>query len=262
MDILAQIVADKRQEVMAKQQAIPLNYLINQTAGLKPGRSLAAALRHSKTGIIAEFKRKSPSKGFIHQEADVTSIVRSYEQAGCSGISVLTDFPYFGGLINDLKTARKVVDCPLLRKDFMVDPYQLYEAKLLGADVVLLIAACLSLDEAYDLGELAHELGMEVLLEVHSEEELNYISRFTDLVGVNNRQLKTFVTEVRTSFDLVSKIPDQYIKVSESGLDDPDVVKDLKKAGYSGFLMGERFIKFPDPGAELASFINRLNQSI
>jgi indole-3-glycerol phosphate synthase len=258
MDILEQIVADKRQEVVAKQQAIPLKQLINQTAGLKSGRSLKAALLQSNTGIIAEFKRKSPSKGYIHQGADVTSIVRSYEQAGCAGISVLTDFPYFGGMINDLKLARTTVDCPLLRKDFMVDPYQLYEAKLLGADVILLIAACLSRDEAYDLGELAHELGMEVLLEVHSEEELNYISRFTDLVGVNNRQLKTFVTDVQTSFDLVSKIPDQYVKVSESGLDNPAVVRGLKEAGYNGFLMGERFMKFPDPGAEFSAFLNQL----
>jgi indole-3-glycerol phosphate synthase len=258
MDILEQIVADKRKEVSAKQQAIPMKQLVNLTAGLQTGRSLKAALSRSGTGIIAEFKRESPSKGFIHQGAEIASIARSYEQAGCAAISVLTDYPYFGGRINDLKTARAIVDCPLLRKDFMIDPYQLYEAKLLGADVILLIAACLSRDEAYDMGELAHELGMEVLLEIHSEAELTYISRFTDVVGVNNRQLKTFVTDVQTSFDLASKIPGQYLKVSESGLDDPSVVMALKQAGYKGFLMGERFMKYPDPGAELAAFINQL----
>jgi len=146
----------------------------------------------------------------------------------------------------------------MLRKDFMIDPYQVYEAKVLGADVILLIASALTLDEAYELGELAHELGMEVLLEVHHEAELDYISRFTDMVGVNNRNLSTFVTDVQVSFELASRIPSQFVKISESGLSDPKVVKSLREAGYKGFLMGENFMKHDEPGAALSAFILEL----
>ena len=255
MNILDKIVADKRLEVAERRQAVSLEHLKSMTSALPKGLSLKNALTTSKTGIISEFKRKSPSKGFIHAGADVAAVVSSYQAGGCTGVSVLTDFPYFGGTISDFKNARQVLDCPMLRKDFMIDPYQVYEAKLLGADVILLIASALTMDEAYDLGELAHELGMEVLLEVHNEAELDYISRFTDLVGVNNRNLSTFVTDVQVSFDLADKIPSQFVKISESGLSDPAVVKSLRVAGYKGFLMGENFMKHGNPGAELASFI-------
>jgi indole-3-glycerol phosphate synthase len=152
------------------------------------------------------------------------------------------------------------VSCPLLRKDFIIDPYQLYVSKILGADVILLIAACLTPDEAYDLGELAHELGMEVLLEVHDEDELAYISRYTDIVGVNNRQLKTFQTDVRVSFDLASKIPTDNVRISESGLSDPSTVKALREVGFNGFLMGEAFMKTERPGEALTDFINHLKK--
>lgn len=255
MTILDKIVADKRLEVAERQKAVSLEHLKSMTSGLPKGLSLKNALLASQTGIISEFKRKSPSKGYIHADADVTSIVSAYQSGGCSGVSVLTDFPYFGGTISDFKTARQVLNCPLLRKDFMIDPYQIYEAKLLAADVILLIASALTMDEAYDLGELAHELGMEVLLEVHNEAELEYISRFTDMVGVNNRNLSTFVTDVQVSFDLADKIPSQFVKISESGLSDPDTVKKLRQAGYQGFLMGENFMKHDDPGAALSDFI-------
>lgn len=258
MTILEQIVADKRLEVAARKQAIPMEHIKKMSEGLPAGRSLKQALMHSSTGIISEFKRKSPSKGFIHADAPVKDVVEAYQRAGCSGVSVLTDSPYFGGSISDFKEARSVLQCPVLRKDFMIDPYQVYEAKMLGADVILLIAACLTLDEAYDLGELAHRLDMEVLLEVHNEEELEYVSRFTDMVGVNNRNLKTFKTDVQTSFDLLSRIPSDRVKVSESGLNDPQVVKELRNVGYQGFLMGEAFMKNKEPGAALAAFINEL----
>jgi indole-3-glycerol phosphate synthase len=255
MTILDKIVADKRLEVAERQMAVSMEHLKSLATGLPKGLSLKNALTASSTGIISEFKRKSPSKGFIHPDADVIGIVSAYQAGGCTGVSVLTDQPYFGGTISDFKNARQALDCPLLRKDFMIDPYQVYEAKVLGADVILLIASALTMDEAYDLGELAHELGMEVLLEVHNEAELDYISRFTDLVGVNNRNLSTFVTDVQVSFDLADKIPSQFVKISESGLSDPDTVKKLREAGYQGFLMGENFMKHDDPGAALSSFI-------
>jgi len=258
MTILDTIVADKRLEVEARRQAVPLDHLKSLAMGMPKGRSLKQALEASQTGIISEFKRKSPSKGYIHPNAEVVPVVSAYQAGGCAGVSVLTDFPYFGGTIGDFKAARVVLVCPMLRKDFMIDPYQLYEAKVLGADVILLIASALSLDVAYDLGELAHELGMEVLLEIHNEAELDYISRFTDLVGVNNRNLSTFVTDVQVSFDLADKIPTEFVRISESGLSDPDTVKKLREAGYKGFLMGENFMKHDDPGAALSAFITSL----
>jgi indole-3-glycerol phosphate synthase len=258
MTILDNILADKRLEVAARQEVVSLEHLRGLCAGKAPGRSLKKALRESSTGIISEFKRKSPSKGFIHAQANVEQVVGAYQKAGCSGVSVLTDAPYFGGSIDDFRRARTLLDVPLLRKDFIVSPYQVYESKVLGADVILLIASALSLDEAYDLGELAHELGMEVLLEIHNEQELEYIGRFTDLVGVNNRNLASFVTDVQVSFDLAGRIPENYVRVSESGLSDAATVKSLREAGFRGFLMGENFMKHDDPGAALSTFIHAL----
>lgn len=259
-DILQEIVAAKRVEVASRKAVMPMEHLSNQCAGLKKGRSLKAALEASDTGIIAEFKRKSPSKGYLFEGADVADVAPAYEAAGCSALSVLTDYPYFGGTIRDLKTARSLVDVPILRKDFIIDPYQVYESKMLGADVILLIAAILTPDEAYDLGELAHELGMEVLLEVHLEAELEYVSRYTDLLGVNNRQLRTFKTDVQTSFDLASKVPAGVTRVSESGLSEPSTLKSLRKAGFRGFLMGEAFMKTGEPGLALGSLMEVLHQ--
>jgi len=255
MTILDKIVADKRLEVAARREAVSFDHLKNMATGLPKGLSLKKALETSATGIISEFKRKSPSKGYIHPNADAASVVSAYQAGGCTGVSVLTDEIYFGGTLSDFRNARQVLGCPMLRKDFMIDPFQVYEAKILGADVILLIASALTMDEAYDLGELAHELGMEVLLEVHNEAELDYISRFTDMVGVNNRNLSTFVTDVQVSFDLADKIPAEFTKISESGLSETATVKKLREAGYKGFLMGENFMKHGDPGAALSSFI-------
>ena len=255
MTILDKIVADKRLEVAARREAVSFDHLKNMATGLPKGLSLKKALETSATGIISEFKRKSPSKGYIHPNADAASVVSAYQAGGCTGVSVLTDEIYFGGTLSDFRNARQVLGCPMLRKDFMIDPFQVYEAKILGTDVILLIASALTMDEAYDLGELAHELGMEVLLEVHNEAELDYISRFTDMVGVNNRNLSTFVTDVQVSFDLADKIPAEFTKISESGLSETATVKKLREAGYKGFLMGENFMKHGDPGAALSSFI-------
>lgn len=257
-DILEGIVAVTREAVESRKRVVPIEHLSNQCAGLRPGRSLKAALEASSTGIIAEFKRKSPSKGYMFKGADVSVVAPAYEKSGCTGLSVLTDYPFFGGSIRDLKTARSLVHVPVLRKDFIIDPYQVYESKMLGADVILLIAAILTPDEAYDLGELAHDLGMEVLLEVHQEDELEYVSRFTDMLGVNNRQLKTFITDVQTSFDLASKVPAGMTLVSESGLSDASTINALREVGFRGFLMGEAFMKTADPGTALCSLIHSL----
>jgi indole-3-glycerol phosphate synthase len=256
--ILDKIIENKRLEVAKMKQAVPLDQIKNLTKGLGECISMKNSLMASQTGIIAEFKRKSPSLGYINEYADVEAVARSYDLAGCSAISVLTDYEYFGGCINDLKVVKANVRCPVLRKDFMIDPYQIYQSKLLGADTILLIASALTLDDAYDMGELAHNLGMEVLLEIHDETELDYISRYTDMVGVNNRNLKTFITDVNTSFSLADKIPADKVKVSESGLSDPQTVNELRKAGYRGFLMGERFMKEKNPGEAFSKFKDKM----
>ena len=262
MNILQQIQAKKRHEVAQQKKDMPLNYLQNfydltghQTLSFKQ------ALLHSPSGIIAEFKRRSPSKGWIHPDADVKAVASAYEQAGAAAISVLTDESFFGGSFHDFKRARKMVSkIPVLRKDFMVDEYQLHQSKVLGADVILLIAACLTKEEVSRLAGIAHELGLEVLLEIHSEHELDYITDAVDVVGVNNRDLTSFVTDVGISLELADKIPEQFVKISESGLSDVQTVENLRQASYQGFLMGENFMKASNPGKALEQFILSLTQ--
>ena len=246
MDILETIIATKREE------------LAGATARK---RSLRQALAASPSGIIAEFKRKSPSKGWIHADAMPEQVVPAYAEAGAAALSVLTDEPYFGGSLDFIRRVRPLVDIPILRKDFIIDPFQLAEAKLAGADAVLLIAACLSRTDCAALLAEAHRLGLEVLLEIHSPEELDYITPDVDVVGVNNRHLGTFVTDVQTSFDLaplLAQRADGPLFVSESGISDPATVRALREAGFRGFLMGENFMKQPDPGAALGAFIQAL----
>ena len=271
MDILETIIATKREE------------LAGATA---KKRSLRQALLASESGIIAEFKRKSPSKGWIHADAVPEQVVPAYAAAGAAALSVLTDESYFGGSLDFIRRVRPLVDIPILRKDFIIDPFQLAEAKLAGADAVLLIAACLTREACTALTAEAHRLGLEVLLEIHSPEELDYITPDVDVVGVNNRHLGTFVTDVQTSFDLaplLSQRADRYyfsthraekpllappsttpshaagpVFVSESGISDPATVRALREAGFRGFLMGENFMKQPDPGAALGAFIQAL----
>lgn len=260
MTILDQIISDKKLEVKARKEVVTEDHLQKQVAGMAKGRSLKQALIESPTGIISEFKRKSPSKGYIHLDANVEDVVGAYQTSGCAGVSVLTDFHHFGGTVGDFRKARAILDVPMIRKDFIIDPYQVYESKLLGADVILLIASALTLDEVYDLGALAHELGMETLLEIHDAIELEYINRYTDMVGVNNRNLGTFVTDVQVSLNLIHQIPASYVKVSESGIGNPQTVFKLREAGYQGFLMGENFMKEKYPGISLSQFIQALNK--
>jgi len=261
MDILSEIVANKRKEVAAQKALYPVKLL--ERSDFFEGKPVSLKhyiRREDKSGIIAEFKRKSPSKGIINPHATVEKTSIGYMQAGASGLSVLTDKEYFGGTLEDLKTARNFNFCPILRKDFMIDEYQVIEAKSAGADVILLIAAVLSKEEIEKLGGFAQSLGMEVLLEVHNEEELNQsITDKVDLVGVNNRDLKRFVTDIQISKDLAEKIPNEFLKVSESGISNPDTIRDLKTYGFEGFLIGETFMKTGRPEKTAHEFIKQLS---
>lgn len=256
-DILQTIVAHKRTEITRQEEAVSRDFLMRQleTNPPRPAKSLKQSLATSPTGIIAEFKRRSPSKGWIAPGADPAIIVPGYERAGASGISVLTDQEFFGGSLKDLQTIRPLTELPILRKDFIVSPYQLYQAKIAGADVVLLIAADLTIEECKELGKLAHQLDMEVLLEIHTEKELDYLNEYVDLIGVNNRNLGTFHTDVENSFRLAQKLPKEFVWVSESGISQPDTLKQLREAGFKGFLMGERFMKTPSPAQALSDFL-------
>jgi indole-3-glycerol phosphate synthase len=215
-------------------------------------------LQEDASGIIAEFKRKSPSKGWINENAEVQNVVDDYKTYGATGISVLTDENYFGGLLDDLLEARRIFEGPILRKDFIIDEYQIVEAKSYGADVILLIASCLDKQEVKRLSSVARELGLEVLLEIHDESELGHISEAVDLVGVNNRNLKTLQVDIQTSLRLSTQIPPEKIKISESGISSVDDILLLKQHGFKGFLIGENFMKEPDPGLAFEEFVNAL----
>lgn len=247
MDILQEIVAHKHKEM-------------ERLCAKKP--SLRDALLHSDTGIIAEFKRRSPSKGWIKEEGNAEVIPLSYQQNGAAAISILTDEHYFGGCDDFIRMARKSgVTIPVLYKNFVIDEAQLYAAALCGASAVLLIAACLTKQECKTLLHKAHELGLEVLLEMHSEKELEYAEIGPDLCGINNRNLGSFVTDVENSFRLAELLPKDAVKVSESGISNPETVKALRQAGFRGFLIGENFMKTADPGQALNDFLTQLTHS-
>ena len=257
--ILDRIIADKHPEVHQRQQATPISALQESPLFDRTVYSLRERLSASEgSGIIAEFKRRSPSKGLINGTAEVADVARGYAEAGASGMSVLTDRPYFGGSAADLHAARAAVSLPLLRKEFMVAPYQVYEAKAWGADLILLIAAALSPAQTQELADCAHTLGLEVLLEIHTVEELGHIGPAIDIVGVNNRNLKDFSVSLQTSLDLAPQIPAHCLKISESGLSDPADLPQLQAAGFRGFLMGEAFMKTEDPGGACGQFIAQL----
>jgi len=259
-NILDRIIASKVIEVAERKQKISISDLQKSPAFTRKCLSMKQSLLNSESGIISEFKRKSPSLGWIHEHANVVQVTSGYSAAGASGISILTDFPYFGGTPQDLMDARPQISCPVLRKDFVIDEYQLYEAKAMGADVILLIAAALTVEKTLELAKKAHGLGLEVLLEVHNEEEIGHANEFVDMLGANNRNLKTFEQNIQVSFDLAALIPDQFVKVSESGISKVETVKELRKVGYKGFLMGENFMKEKNPAEALALFIEGLKR--
>lgn len=256
MTILDKIVIRKKEEVAAARKNVSLAELEAMPLFQRNCYNLRESiLDPNKPGIIAEYKRASPSKGLINGTSTVEEVVAGYQDAGASAISVLTDHDFFQGSLEDLTAARNVLQIPLLRKEFIVDAYQIAEAKAYGADIILLIAACLEKEEIKSLSEYAKSLGLNVLLEVHNEEELNKsIFPSIDAIGVNNRNLKDFSVSLDHSYDLVNKIPSQYIKVSESGISDPETIKALKKAGFNAFLIGENFMKTQNPMEAIKKF--------
>lgn len=254
MNILEQIVAQKRKEVEQRKEAVDSKTLEKERFFSRKTLSLRQFIADpTKTSIIAEYKRKSPSKGVINDRDSVESVTRMYAGFGASGISVLTDHDFFGGSLDDLFAARDN-EVPLLRKDFMIDPYQIVEAKAFGADVILLIAACLKPKEVKELAAVAKNLDLEVLLELHAESELDHICSQVDLVGVNNRNLKNFEVDLEHSVQMAEKIGNGFTKIAESGINDVKSIHYLKQRGFNGFLIGEYFMKQEDPGRAFKEF--------
>lgn len=258
MNILDKIVIDKRKEVAAKRNMISAETLQKMPMFTRKVFSLKEHIK-SRKGIIAEFKRRSPSRQVINHNSSVIDVVKGYEKSGVSGISVLTDTKYFGGSLDDLIQARNTVEIPILRKEFIIDIYQIIEAKAFGADAILLIAAILSSAEIIEFSKFAHSIGLEVLLEIHNEEELKKSDLINiDLIGVNNRNLKTFEVSLEMSKNLSKLIPSDKIKISESGISSIEAIQELKQCGFQGFLIGENFMKTNDPAKSANEFLNNL----
>lgn len=260
MNILDKIIAQKRIEVEERKAKASVTELKQQPLYARATLSLKEfLLDDTKTGIIAEFKRQSPSKGVINGKADVVEVTSAYTNNGASCLSVLTDEQFFGGSTADLIKAR-INNIPILRKDFIVDEYQIEEAKAMGADVILLIAACLTTEQVKRLAAYAKQLGQEVLLELHDEEELQHICEETEIVGINNRNLKTFEVDIERSLRMAKQIPDTKIKVAESGISSVENIQLFKANGFRGFLIGENFMKEENPGQAFAAFVQQLNE--
>ena len=259
MTILERIVIDKIKEVELRKKAFPQTYWEQSPMFEREGFSLSRRLQESSSGIIAEHKRRSPSRKNINNSLSVHQVAQGFEKAGVCGISILTDQKYFGGSLEDLTAARAVCQLPLLRKEFIIDPYQLFEAKAHGADVILLIAAVLDRGQIKQLSQTAQILGLEVLLEVHNPSELQKaLMPSLDMLGVNNRNLKTFEVSLDTSIALAEYIPHDFVKVSESGISSTAAIQALQPYGYRGFLIGENFMKTDSPGLAAEGFIKTL----
>ncbi len=262
-DILEEILAWKRLEVESAKKQLSPQTLHKEVEtlmanGIPAGPSMCRSLADSTSGIIAEFKRKSPSKGWIHADVNPKDVVPLYAKNGAAALSILTDEKYFGGQQEFVTQMRSLVKTPILRKDFIVDEYQIFEAKKIGADAVLLIAAAMDKKECAQLARTAHELGLEILLELHGDNELEYADIETEMVGINNRNLGTFYTDVQNSFRLAGKLPTDRVRVSESGISNPATIRQLKEAGFRGFLIGECFMKEQNPGLALKQFIAQI----
>ena len=256
MHILDKIVAHKKKEVAKRKELYPTSLLENSTFFNGQTVSLSQYVqREDKSGIIAEFKRRSPSKPSINLYADVEEVSMGYMQNGASALSILTDEHFFGGSSADLTIARRYNFCPILRKDFIIDEYQIIEARSIGADAILLIAEILTKEEVDHLAKMAHSLNLEVLMEIHSEQQLDKYTDQINLIGVNNRDLDTFVTDIETSKKLYDKLPQEATKISESGIHNVDAVHELKSIGYDGFLIGERFMSTANPGDACRKFV-------
>jgi len=259
MSILETIVTYKQKEVERRKELISIEKLQFYTYFARDTYSLKQfLLDQDKTGIIAEFKRKSPSKGIINDSAQIEEVTIGYTNTGASALSVLTDSNFFGGSVEDLIKVRKINQIPILRKEFIIDEYQVYEAKANGADAILLIASLLEKREAKQLAKLAHDMKLQVLMEFHNENDLDILNQDTDIAGINNRNLKTLEVNLNRSIDLAIKIPDGFLKISESGITSPEDVLLLRQYGYTGFLIGEQFMKSPDPVLAFANFVDSL----
>jgi indole-3-glycerol phosphate synthase len=261
MTILDKIIADKKKEVQARKELFPTSKLAESIHYNRETLSLKSRLKESAVpGIIAEFKRKSPSKGIINDRAEVHIVTRAYQEAGAAGISILTDQPYFGGMMSDLSLARNFCTIPLLRKEFIVDEYQLHEARAIGADVILLIAAALTPVETRTLAQAAKKLGLEVLLELHDTSELRHMNEHVDMVGINNRDLRDFSVDIERSVGMANHLPRDIAKISESGIRSVKEIEYLSSAGFDGFLVGENFMSTANPGASCRQFIQEINR--
>ncbi|HET6556118.1 MAG TPA: indole-3-glycerol phosphate synthase TrpC [Prolixibacteraceae bacterium] len=260
MNILDKINEKKRLEIAEAKERVTVDQLKESPYFKRTVNSLKAALRaEGASGIIAEFKLQSPSKGVLNETAEASQVTAAYVSAGASGLSVLTDESFFGGAIEDLAKARWAnPNTPILRKDFIINAYQVYETKAHGADVILLIAESMNRQTMLELTQTAKEVGLEVLVEIHSEEELEKLNPMVDMVGVNNRNLKTFEVDVKTSMQLSVLIPGEFLKISESGISDPQSIRKLREAQFNGFLIGETFMRTDDPGKACAEFISAL----
>lgn len=259
MNILDHIVAQKKLEVDHQKDFRPVDKLKSYDLFEREVPSLKAYLSDGKhNGIISEYKRKSPSKGVINSMSTVEEVVTLYEKAEVSGISVLTDSEFFGGNKSDLVAARRATTVPILRKDFMISPYQIYESKAIGGSAILLIAAILTYQEAEELSKLAKDLGLDILMEVHCKEELDIVNPLVDVVGVNNRNLKTFEVSLQQSIDLAKEMPNDVVKISESGIYTPEDIFLLREHGFQGFLIGENFMRTKNPGQACIDFSNAI----
>jgi len=257
MNILDKIIEQKKQEVVKAKKKISLTQLNDAALFNRKTFSLKESVK-SGSGIITEFKRQSPSKGIINDHANVLEVTKSYEKFGASGISILTDSEFFGGKLEDLLKVRNEISIPILRKDFMIDEYQFYEAKANGADVILLIASCLSPNQVQEFTQLSREIGLEVLLEIHTEEELKHFNKEIDLVGINNRNLKDFKVDLQHSVNLKNLLPKEVLAVAESGIYSVEDFRFLKEKGFDGFLMGEYFMRNENPGIAFEEFITEV----
>jgi indole-3-glycerol phosphate synthase len=259
MNVLEQIIANKKRETEELKNKAPVHRLEKSKYFQRETYAMSEfILSKTKTGIIAEFKRRSPSKGVMNSHSTVEEVTTGYFRSGASGLSILTDTAFFGGSSSDLMRARRLNSIPILRKDFIIDEYQVIETKAIGADVVLIIAAALSREKAKNLSRLARSFGLQVLLEVHNSRELGHLNEFVNMIGVNNRNLGTGVVDTETSVQMAEDIPEGFIKISESGITTPLIMNKLRNCGFQGFLIGERFMREPDPAVAFSEFVNQI----
>lgn len=262
MNLLDKIIANKYKEIDQERKIIPIKQLEKRKLFERTCYSLKNQLQNSSSGIISEFKRRSPTKGIFKKKINIISVIQDYEYAGTSGISILTDKKFFAAKTNDLLLARNNISIPILKKDFIIDIYQIFSAKSMGADVILLISELLSKNQIKEFTRQAQNLGMEVIMELHSENEIHKINDNINIIGINNRNLHTFQVNIETSYNLYNKIPNEFIKISESGISTPEDILKLKDIGFKGFLIGEMFMNSYNPGESCKTFIQIINNQL